>query len=396
MLRHRLFSLLNAIWAIPAVIIMRLMRPWRLIRIGQLFAGRIGHFVPDALEHFLRAEIASKQTLDFFYFFGGVSNSQWAKMVSRNLKVKGKWLQYVWHWNVFLPGGNAHTLPQSFTQSRDIEGLMELSKDRFDFLEIENEVCEQWLKSKGWRYGEPFICLQVRDSLYLSEFDTANPKDKQQVAHSYRDSDIDTYREAIDWLTSQGYWVIRMGKLAKKRLLMGNEKVIDYAFAEEKTDLLDIWLFANCTSCISTSTGPDWISIAYSKPVLFINALPLGGLFSFAKSMWIPKNLYWETTRNELSLIEMLHMTTFQTNDYKTTGIIIQDLSSAEILSGVQEFCEFVDDLENEISWRDDDQIKFWNHLSTWNRFEELHGYIHQKSVVSRIWLKSRRRDFYD
>ena len=396
MLRHRLLSLFNAIWAIPAVIIIRLLRPWRLIRIGQLFSGRIGHFVPDALEHFLRREVAPVRTLDYFYFFGGISNSQWANMVTRNLNVKGNWLQYIWHWNEFIPGGKVHSLPQTFTQSRDIEGLLEQSKKRFDFMETENGICEQWLISKGWKKGEPFICLQVRDSFYLAEFDIANPNDSLQIAHSYRDSDIKTYIAAIEWLTSQGYWVIRMGKIAKERLPVLDVKVIDYAFDDSKTDLLDIWLFANCTMCISTSTGPDWISIAYGKPVLFLNALPLGGLFSFARSMWIPKNLVWKSSGTELSLVEMLETTGFQTKDYESQGIAIQDLSPAEILLGVQEFCELMHDSQ-EIDYKNQsEQNTFWIHFSNWSRFSEFHKYMHAQSFVSRYWLKSRKREFYE
>jgi len=364
--------------------------------VGQLFAGRIGHFVPDALEHFLRAELSPTRTHDYFYFFGGISNSQWAKMVSRNLSIKGKWLKNIWYWNKFLPGGDVHNLPQTYTESRDTGGLFNQFKQRFDFLEIENDFSRQWLKSKGWKNGEPFICLQVRDSLYLAEFDSANPKDPEQIAHSYRDSNIETYVEAIEWLISEGFWVIRMGKLAKKKLPIRHEKLIDYAFEDSKSDLLDIWLVANCSFCISTSTGPDWISIAYGKPVLFINALPLGGLFSFAKSMWIPKKLIWKSTRKELTLNEILDTTHFQTSDYINNGIMIQALTAKEILLGVKEFAVVVEKIQNmeDISdYRDD---IFWKHFLAWNRYSDLHGYLHEESFVSRNWLKTRPIGFYE
>jgi putative glycosyltransferase (TIGR04372 family) len=148
--------------------------------------------------------------------------------------------------------------------------------------------------------------------------------------------------------------------------------------------------------CISTSTGPDWISIAYGKPVLFLNALPLGGLFSFARSMWAPKNLVWKASGTELSLVEMLETTGFQTKDYESHGIVIQDLSPAEILLGVQEFCELMHDSQ-EIDYKNrNEQNAFWIHFSNWPRFSEFHRYMHAQSFVSIYWLKTRKRGFYD
>jgi len=396
MLKHRVLSLLNAFWAIPVVFFIRAVRPLRLIRIGQIFSGRIGHFVPDSIEHLIRPEFTKKATLDYFYFFGGVSNTQWAKMVSRKLNVKGSWLRFIWHWNDFIPGGEVHSLPQSFTSSRDPQGLMEKSKTRFEFYESEEVICKKWLASKGWKDGEKFVCLQVRDSLYLAEFDPANPGDKDQVAHSYRDSDIESYIPAIDWLISEGFWVIRMGKIAKISLPQSHERVIDYAFDSSKSDLLDVWLFANCTFTISTSSGPDWISIAYGKPVLLINALPLGFLFSFANSMYIPKNLFWGQDQRQLTFGEILKTVDYDTLDYKASDILVQDLTSAEILEGVKEFWEWVSESgEHNISFKSLQEI-FWVELKKWERYHEFHGYIHEKTCVSNRWLESRPKDFFD
>ena len=163
MLRHRFLSLINATWAVPVVIFVRVMRPFIFIRIGRLFSGRIGHFVPDAAEHSVRKSLQVQRTYDFYYFFGGICNNQWAKMVRRNLRIKGGWLKYIWHWNNFIPGGAKHNLPQSFTNSRDPQGLLTKIDVSYDFLPEENKISREWLKSKGWKEGEPFICLQVRD-----------------------------------------------------------------------------------------------------------------------------------------------------------------------------------------------------------------------------------------
>jgi len=392
MLRHRFLSLINSVWAVPAVIIIRIVRPFLFIRIGRLFSGRIGHFVPDAAEHSVRKSLQAQRTYDFYYLFGGVCNDQWAKMVGRNLRVKGNWLKYVWHWNDFIPGGAIHNLPQSLTNSRDLQGLLTKIDVCYEFLEEEGEISREWLRSKGWKEGEPFICLQVRDSSYLDKFDP-NKGDFMHDEHSYRNSSIEDYLPAINWLTSQGVWVLRMGKLMSKPLDK-MDHLIDYAFDEQKSDLLDVWLFANCDGCISTSTGPDWISALYRKPLLFVNALPFGLLFSMFNSIWVPKKLSWKDSGLNLNLSEHLENLYLRTSQYVAAGINISDLTSEEILLATQEFWGRIrgtwDDTDEETKRQDE----FWNHFRSWADYPKYHEWRHPLSRVGSSWLKSNGKDF--
>ncbi len=45
---------INSVWAIPAVLLIRLVRPWRHVRVGKLISDRIGHFVADSTLFSLR------------------------------------------------------------------------------------------------------------------------------------------------------------------------------------------------------------------------------------------------------------------------------------------------------------------------------------------------------
>ena len=42
------------VWAIPAMLLIRLVRPWRHVRVGKLVSDRIGHFVADSTLFSLR------------------------------------------------------------------------------------------------------------------------------------------------------------------------------------------------------------------------------------------------------------------------------------------------------------------------------------------------------
>lgn len=381
---NRMKLLINSIWAIPLVALMRLVRPIILIRICLLFSDRVGHFIPDVAEQLARVNIKDK-SLDLYYF-GEVSNKQWAIMAKRSrLKVLGRWVKYVDQWNQILPGGSIHSLKSSLTETRDINNLFGRFDVRIPFLPSENDAGISWLRSKGWSEGEPYVCLLVRDSAYLGN----TFPDSDFRYHDYRDSDIDTYVNAVEWLASQGVWILRMGKLMEKQLQTKSKRVIDYAFDSEKSDLLDIWLFANCTGVISTGTGLDQIAMIYRKPQLYLNALPLGCIHSWSDVVWIPKNLKHANTGKPFTLKEYIEADYYTLDEYKAAGIEIVDLNSCEISAAVAEFWSRI--VGSWESTADDLRLQkwFWSNLEEWDSYGKMHGVRHPNAVAGKAWLAS-------
>ena len=80
------------------------------------------------------------------------------------------------------------------------------------------------------------------------------------------------------------------------------------------------------------------VSLAYGVPLLFVNAVPLGGFWSFARNIWVPKPLRWVTSERLLSVREQLLNSSMMGTEFEAAGISIVDLSSEEILASVQEF----------------------------------------------------------
>ena len=387
--RLHLRELANGIWAIPVVLLIRALRPIMLIRLGTLFSSRIGHFVSDGAEQVARLEQQAPNTIDWFWL-GPTSNSQWERMIRRNLPVHS-WVKYMDWWNKALPGGSAHERPSSYTGSRDVEGLYNRHDVKIPFLPGETTEALEWLRSKGWSDGEPFVCLLVRDSTYLANvlLDGSPEAYELTAYHDYRDSDIDTYIPAIQWLSEQGVWVIRMGKLMEKPLPTGMDHVIDYAFDAEKSDLLDIWLFANCHGSISTSTGLDMLPSIYGVPQLFVNALPFGRFLSWGRSIWVPKRLKWVATEKELNVHEYFENSWMTVAEYNTAGISIVDLSSEEITAHVQEFWQRCTE-----TWQSEPEdlarkSEFWEICRAWSEYSIHHGWIHPDAHVGTAWLRS-------
>ena len=51
-----LLTILNGVWAIPIIIVIRIIRPFLLIRFGTFFSNRIGHFVGDSAHQFVKQD----------------------------------------------------------------------------------------------------------------------------------------------------------------------------------------------------------------------------------------------------------------------------------------------------------------------------------------------------
>jgi|688.fasta_scaffold173596_2 putative glycosyltransferase (TIGR04372 family) len=376
--------ILVSIVAIFLVIIIRLIYPLIIVRVGTLNSRRIGHFITESIMLIYRSNFQKKRRqFELISFSKDISNRYWAKMVKSKVKIYGKWLNSVVYWNFKIPGGKRNSYLKTEPGCRDLQLIFTSYDLRISFKEYEQEVAYAWLRKHGWQ-GEKIICLNVRDSSYLNE---TYPEVNWDY-HDYRNSDIGDYIPAIEWLTGQGYWVIRMGKIANKKVTHRIEKFIDYSFDPDRSDFLDIWLFANCDGCITTATGPDTLCLVYRVPMLVVNVLPFNWIFSYADMIWIPKHLYWNDSK-KLSIEEYLQHMYDRTIDYENAGIIIRDLEPQEILDGV---IEFVQRISGEYLYLDSDknlQESCWNDIKADKDFNKFHGKIHPRARVGRDWLRT-------
>lgn len=391
-MKARMLRLVSGIWAIPTVLMMRFFRRFILIQLCGIRADRIGHFVSDSAEQFIRFPLYGSKILTLYFLQGRSSNSHWDLMVKRNLpNLRGKWLSYIAFWNKKLPGGEAHDLKSSLTRSRDLEGLFEKNDVAFTFTKSEDDACRNWLKSKGWQDGEPFVTLLVRDSMYLQ---TVKP-DQIWDYHDYRNSEIKDYIPAIEWLLENRVWVLRMGQHSKDKLEINKDRFVDYPSESSKSDLLDIWLFANATAIISTATGLDYLGGLYRKPILFLNALPLFDLASYFNMTWVPKNLIWSESKEPLNLSQSIEHTYYRTNEYIENGIEIVSLTQLEIMESVKEFWETLRGVSDDSSSMIERQNQFWKILKKLPNYHEHHQYIHPEAKVGGYWLSTKGDKFF-
>ena len=320
------------------------------------------------------------------------ANDYWAKFIKRQ-KAINQWSWYLNYWNKKIPKGDNHIERDYLTTlSRDHSGLFEKGRLNLNFKSEENIKGYRWLKSKGYSEGEPFVCVLIRDSAFLESNELAGGQDFSYP--NYRDSNIEDYLPALDWLTNQGVWVIRMGKVMRNPILIKNERIIDYPFLKERSDFLDIWLFANCDLCISTGCGPDCISDVFRRPQLYLNFLPAKNVISWSNSMTVLKKLCWDGSGNELTLKESIKFNNLTNVEYEDKNILISDLSSEEITTSIKECWNSLrDDIEIE---KDDKalQDRFWEILKSEPSSKGVQDFIHPKAKIGVNWLRNKGEDY--
>ncbi len=378
--------LLNAFWAVPLVLTSRVVYPIFKIKFGVSQSNRIGHFIPDTLEELISMQVKKREIT--FWSATFISNKQWYKMV-RNYMYISPIFKYPVFWNRYIPGSQRHTSVMSTNSSRDTEGkfFFDLVKPKMGDLDIIKS--KKFLEQLGWK-DEPIICLLSRDNAYLNYLDKSTGRlNIDRSYHAYRNSEIETYRLAINFLLEKGYWVFRMGSLSEKKLEISHKNFLDYSHFSEKNDLLDVYLFSNCSGVISTSTGIDALSHAYGIPTLIVNGLPLGVAVTFFNTIWVPKKLMWKNTNNSLSVKEYIENFYFHTSDYSRSGIDIIDLNQMEILSAVVEFTDRIEGKGQVNQEEIELQEIFIDLLRSWKDYSLHHGFIHPGFKLGKDWIFS-------
>jgi putative glycosyltransferase (TIGR04372 family) len=258
----------------------RLISPLIHIRIGRLISHRIGHFSGNTELYLCEKDAGlnfsqrrSRKTLDIFYLkYSPVCNLYLLKMWKRVLHILPKFpLNFLDSMLDRVSWGANYQIGENYQYDRDVLNLLENTKPHLLFLSSEKAMGERYLRRLGIPSGHKYICLMSRDDAYLK-----STFGQEYSYHNYRDSDVNNYKLAIEYLMGQGYYVVRMGSVVKNHLDIVNDKFIDYATNGARSEFLDIYLCANCHFALSGSLGLDNLPLIFRRPVAYVNLTPFG------------------------------------------------------------------------------------------------------------------------
>ncbi|MEJ7692841.1 TIGR04372 family glycosyltransferase [Daejeonella sp.] len=367
--------------AIPIVLIVRLVRPWYLIRFQSLISSRIGHFAANTelylFERDAGINVPSQRYVDVFYFgFKPICNEQLAKMWKDILMIMPRWLiSPIDKVNQLIPGGKIHQIGNNTQHDRDVHNLRERFPPYLRFTEEEEELGSSKLHAMGIAPGSRFVCLSVRDSAYHVGHSWAY--------HDYRNSTINNYRLAAESLADQDYYVLRVGKKVLEPFETSSPKIIDYANGTFKSDFMDIFIASKCEFFISNGEGLVCIPKLFRRPICCVNLMPIGYSYSYINNLiTISKHYTSKSDKKELSLSEIftrgIGFSLF-TSEYQSEGIELLENTPEEILDVVTEMVERINSTWQSQEEDEDLQKKFWEIFPTEavdERGIPLHGKI--------------------
>ena len=303
---RNVITLLSLPLALPAVLIIRLIRPFVVIRFGTLMGRRIGHFAANTeislCERDAGINVPRQPFVDIWYHMPFICNIQLKRMWDRTMNVwPAAVVKPVDRLNRFLPWNRANVIQ---TSARDIHNVLERFPPHLYFLPEEEEQGQSCLKAMGIPQGANFVCFHSRDPEYLRSI---YPRADNNYHHDYRDSDICSYIVMAEELTRRGYYAIRMGAVVNKALDISNFRIIDYASNGHRSDFTDIYLGAKCTFFVTSGTGIDAIPHIFRRPLVGVNYVPLEYVCSWKadhiaifKKHWLRKEHRFMTFREIL------------------------------------------------------------------------------------------------
>jgi putative glycosyltransferase (TIGR04372 family) len=283
--------------------------------------------------------------------------------------------------NRLVPGGAAHQVSENIASDRDVLNLLDRFPPHLDFTEEEEAQGESCLRTMGIPVGAPFVCLIVRDSAYLDDHRPGSWR-----YHDYRDSDIQNYVLAAEELADRGYFVLRMGSDVVEAMPSNHPRVIDYATNGMRNDFMDIYLGARCEFCISSACGFDCVPLIFRRPVVSVNVVPVGCLWtSGAQLISITRHYYSADAERDLTLREIFTQGAgfyMETNDYDSKDIQLIENTPEEVRDIAVEMDERLRGRWQTLEGDEALQTVFWEVFHADSRKgngKPLHGEIHSR-----------------
>jgi putative glycosyltransferase (TIGR04372 family) len=360
---NRILLVVGQLWAVPILIIIRLLRPLIVIRMGFLISEYFGHYSGNVELHLCERDSGINRPqvrhVDLWFNLTGiVSNKQLEKMWKRQLTILPRILLVpVYRLNLLLPYGQIHQIVNTY-HDRDVKNLLSKQPPHAIFTPEEEEIGQHRLSEMGIPKGAPFVCLNVRDSAFHV----------QKQFTKYRNADVRMYMLTAEDLTQRGFHVVRMGKKVEHKFKSANEKILDYASSSFRSDFMDIYLGAKCFFAISTSSGWDNIpGVLFRRPVLYTNVVPISQVQSWNdntlaifKRHWFPSQGRFLTQSEIFYLIDKGFGSA--SPPFDELGVELVDNTEEEIRDATIEMLDMLrSGLANRTAEEDRMQSAFWS-----------------------------------
>lgn len=341
----KILKFLVSIMSFLVLLILLMFRP--LIRVRLILIGfhKYGHLAlePDLMLmqlNDLKAEESKKFPVSFSIWSLGPrslrANSVLADLWKQQLFVAPSWLI-----NGLVSVGNQFKFLSLETPRASIFAPAYHHTSSVGPLQLspkQNQEGRNSLIEMGIDPNRPYICLVVRDGGHYS--DSSGP---ENPAYEFRNYNIDDFSELALSLIQRGYQVVRLGAGREKPFSIKYDGLIDYATSGFRSELLDIFLAANCSFAVSTQTGPDAVCLLFRRPVCYLD-IPIFSQMFFGSGLTVWNPVIYERSGQKLSLYEITASDLLWAN---TTDEVLNEgvrgirSSSTEMVQNVASFVDY-------------------------------------------------------
>lgn len=334
--------------ALALVLVSRIVRPFFLIRFGNLRNHTIGTLSLHAEGYMADRDLGllPPRSVDLFFHTEPSANRVLDCLLERRLHVTPI-ARLAQAFNARIPGSEAHVVELGNAQrdrERNHYRAYTQTPQHFFFSAEEIAKARNELRARtGIPDDAKFVCFFSRTSSYLKVLHAGGSirrPDEIPTSNILRNSSIFTYLPAAEELAKRGYWCFRMGAVVDEKI-PASERIIDYANSF-RSELLDLYLISHCDLILSDTTGLCDLSFMFRRPTATANLFNLKLLHSWS-GVFMPKKYFVERDNRIFSLAELLRhnggpATSADWPGYaQAHGLRIEDNSAEEILDLVIE-----------------------------------------------------------
>jgi putative glycosyltransferase (TIGR04372 family) len=136
--------------------------------------------------------------------------------------------------------------------------------------------------SWGMTPDDWYVCLHLRDRAFYGE--------SRGLGQSHRNTDVENYRAAIEYITGLGGWVIKLGAKGSPKL-PPMPRVVDYGRSTFKSGLMDIALIRGARLFIGTTSGLTNVAISFGVPAALVNCISTDAQLWHRQVRFVPKRI---------------------------------------------------------------------------------------------------------
>jgi putative glycosyltransferase (TIGR04372 family) len=263
--------------------------------------------------------------------------------------------------------GLGHPLRQEYARRFAGDPLVELSYEK---------ARQAW----GMRKDDWFVCLHMREPSFYGE--------SRGSGQTHRNSEVDTYLDAIKYIISQGGFVLRLGSSAAPSLpdIPG---LIDYAKSPFKSPIMDLHLLYYCRFFIGTTSGLGNIANSFGIPMALVNCLTIDGQLWHRNVRFILKEIIDGNSEmlSQRAITSDYRWLMFAYEPMKRYNLTAVDNKSDEILEIVKEVKEIADGIPASLSAGDFERLNAWRKALPFS-------YFYGASQPSKYYLSKHERTF--